>query len=837
MTSALSGLMTKAEQAARCRSQAVSTGHMLLAMLQDPRSAAGSMLADQGVREIDLIDSLGRVEPEANSAFALTLERAKKLADALGDGSPRDVHVLLAITREARSTGHRCLQLLGTTAQSVHAHALATLQANGTRTTALGLRSPPPPSAAPAIRRPAGFPVSLAPLPPTAAPARVARSNRRVRPPQTAVGHTAKSQTPLEPRGPAARAATETPRPKAPGDQVANAVELPATVSRFGLDPRRFPLLTSVGRNLSELAAAKLIDPVIGREREIEQLQDILARRRGNNPVLVGPAGVGKTAVVEGLALALVQSDAASTHAGRILVEVSVGSLVAGTSVRGALAERLRALRAEVTDAAGRVLLFIDEIHGVLGAQDGPDSIANELKTALARGELPCVGATTETEYRRVFERDPALCRRFSRVEIAEPTAEAALQIVRGVALEYEKHHGVAYLPAALEAAVNMSVRYIVERQLPDKAIGVIDQAAARTRRRGRSIVDVEAIADVVAETTGVPAKRLMMRDAERLLLIEQDLQARVIGQNDVMASIGNALRKGAAGLRGQRPLGTFLFLGPTGVGKTETAKAIHELLFPAGEMTRLDMSEYSEAHAVARLLGAPPGYVGHEEGGQLTEAVRLRPYQLVLLDEIEKAHPAVLLALLPLLDEGRMTDARGRTVNFQNAVIVMTSNLGVAAAPERARLGFGAQAQTAGNRDDQERDQALQRARAAVPPELWNRIDEPLWFRSLDHDAVASIARSFVERVAGIVRAEHGVELTAAADAIECLVRLGHDATLGARPMKRAVGRLIEAPLAKAILAGEAPRGSRAEIEAEADGLALRIVPGALRDAADAAQ
>jgi ATP-dependent Clp protease ATP-binding subunit ClpC len=320
-----------------------------------------------------------------------------------------------------------------------------------------------------------------------------------------------------------------------------------------------------------------------------------------------------------------------------------------------------------------------------------------------------------------------------------------------------------------------------------------------------------------------------MMRDAERLLSIDAELQRRVIGQDAVMATIGNALRKGAAGLRGQRPLGTFLFLGQTGVGKTETAKAIHDLLFPAGEMTRLDMSEYSEAHAVARLIGAPPGYLGHDEGGQLTEAVRLRPYQLVLLDEIEKAHPAVLLALLPLLDEGRMTDGRGRTVSFRNAVIVMTSNLGVAGAPEKARLGFGAEAETdtRTNRDEQERAQALQRARVAVPPELWNRIDEPLWFRSLDHTAVASIARSFIERLATIVRKEHGVELIAMPDAIERLVTVGHDVTLGARPMKRAVGRLIEAPIARAILAGEAPRGSRVTIALDADELTLRVEPG----------
>lgn len=824
MTSALSGLLTKAQQAARRRSQHFSTGHILLAMLQDHGSIAGTMLVNQGVREIELIDSLSRVEPEANNALELIRERANKIAASLGDGAPRDVHLLLAITRESRSTGHRCLERLGTTAQSVQEYALAAMQASGSRTTALGLRSPPLPAAQPS-RRPISAPPSV--TPPSIAPSLAAtpqpvvhapRVNRRVRPPLHSTHGPRPAQKTIQ-----ARANTSPSNDANPSDKdEAFTVETSASIAPFALDPRRFPVLTGIGRNLSELAALGKIDPVIGRDREIEQLQDILARRRANNPVLVGPPGVGKTAVVEGLALALMEADEDKPSTRRLLIEISVGSLVAGTSVRGALAERLRALRAEVTDAAGRVLIFIDEIHGLLGAQDGPDSLANELKVALARGELPCVGATTEAEYRRVFERDPALCRRFSRVEIAEPSPEATLEILRGVALEYEKHHGVAYRPEALDAAVDMAVRYVVERQLPDKAIGVIDQAAARTRRRGRTVVEVDAIADVVAEITGVPAHRLMMRDSERLLSIDVDLQARVIGQDEVMNAVANALRKGAAGLRGQRPLGTFLFLGSTGVGKTETAKAIHDLLFPAGEMTRLDMSEFSEAHSVARLLGAPPGYIGHDDGGQLTEAVRLRPYQLVLLDEIEKAHPSVLLALLPLLDEGHLTDARGRRVSFRNTVIVLTSNLGVASASERPRLGFGTST-TPESREDHEREQALQRARAAMPPELWNRIDEPLWFRPLDREAVTLIARSFVERLARIVLKEHGIDLTATPAALDRLVTAGHDATLGARPMKRAVGRMIEAPLARMILAGEATRGGGLVIDESDEQIVLR--------------
>jgi ATP-dependent Clp protease ATP-binding subunit ClpC len=466
-----------------------------------------------------------------------------------------------------------------------------------------------------------------------------------------------------------------------------------------------------------------------------------------------------------------------------------------------------------VAAARGAVVLFVDEIHALMGFQENAEGLANELKAFLARGDLPCIGATTETEYRRLFERDAALARRFTRIDIQEPDAAQALQILRGLAPHYEKHHGVAYEPAALEAAVQMSIRYLAEQQLPDKAIGVIDQAAARTRRKGDNIVRDEAVAEVISEKTRVPVERLLMRDSERLLSLEQHLEQRVIGQPEAIASIAPALRKSAAGFRGTRPLGTFLFLGPTGVGKTEMAKAINELLFPQGDITRFDMSEFSEAHSVARLLGAPPGYVGHEEGGQLTEAIRNRPYQLILLDEIDKAHPEVLLALLPLLDEGRLTDARGRTVDFTNAVIAMTSNLGAHRKETRPRIGFDA-----GDREDTRRNglraEALESARGALPPELWNRIDEPLYFFPLGKKEVAAIAHRYIDRAAAVVRDQHGIDLDVDPSVIDALVAAGgFDPFLGARPMQRTVSRLIEAPLASAILGGDLAPGDTVRV------------------------
>ncbi|MCZ7681035.1 MAG: ATP-dependent Clp protease ATP-binding subunit [Sandaracinaceae bacterium] len=604
-------------------------------------------------------------------------------------------------------------------------------------------------------------------------------------------------------------------------------LSVPPVMGPHDLDPERFPLLSRIGRNLTAAAAAGEIDPVVGRDAELDRLLDVLGRRRANNPVLVGPPGVGKTAIVEGLALQLVKDPSRAGRLGScVLIEVSAGALVSGTGVRGALAERLRQLQAEVARSEGRVLLFLDEIHALLGGE-GPDDVANELKSALARGELPCIGATTEAEYRRSFERDAALARRFSRVDVSEPSPSDALEILRGIVPKYELHHAVAYDPAAVRAAVELTVRYVPEGHLPDKAIAVLDLAAARVRRRGGAVVELASVARVVAEQAHVPVERLLMRDADRLLRLEEHLTERVIGQREPIARIADALRKGAAGFRGRRPLGTFLLLGPTGVGKTETAKAISDLLFPTSGVTRFDMSELSEPHAVARLLGAPPGYVGHEEGGQLTEAVRRRPYQLVLLDEIEKAHPEVLLALLPLLDEGRLTDGRGRTVDFTNTVVVMTSNLGASAAHAGSRrVGFGAERERESASD---RERAVMAARRAVPPELWNRIDEPLWFSPLGDAEVRAIADRLLGEVAAVMRREHQVRLEIEPSVVGALVAAGgFDPELGARPMRRCVGRLVEAPLASAVLAGQVARGQTVVLRGEGDRVVLDARPSA---------
>jgi ATP-dependent Clp protease ATP-binding subunit ClpC len=842
--SGLRAVLSHAEWLARRRGQAHDTAHLLHALYA--RSPAGALLSAHGLGEPELIAALVRATNEPENMLALTLERAGKLAHALGHGHAAALHVLLALLREPRSRAYAVLDRSGVPLpeleQGVTGALLPAVSAAGRSGRAAQVRTRPVQleldrprkhvlvrnaqrdlAAETEQRRArARKPSDLlaAPLPP-ASSAEEAREPT----PQTetetasptAKNHAAPPATATTARAKPARANSHASHDASP---ITAGVPAPQV---FALDPERFPLLTSLGRDLCQAATAGQLDPVLGRDLELEQLLDVLSRRRANNPLLVGPPGVGKTAVVEGLAHALARGTATGLGE-RVLIELPVSALLAGTSVRGALAERLQGVLQEVARADGRVIVFIDEIHGILAHDDGADSIGGALKTALARGELACIGATTEAEYRLRFERDAALCRRFTRIEIGEPEKPAALAILRGLAPRYAAHHGVRYAPDALHAAVEMSARFMTERFLPDKAIAVIDQAGARVRRRGGTAVDKTAIAEVISEHSAVPVDRLLLRDADALLALEDSLGRRVIGQPEAVKNIAAALRKGAAGFRGARPLGTFLLLGPTGVGKTEMAKAIAAQLFPGSEPVRFDMSELSESHAVARLLGAPPGYLGHDEGGQLTEAVRKRPYQLILLDEIEKAHRDVLLALLPLLDEGRLTDGRGRSVDFTNTVIVMTSNLGVATPAQRARVGFGrgGEGQLTAARGATA-DAALALARQALPPELWNRIDEPLYFQPLERADVVRIAEGMLAQVVALVQREHGVQMVIDPSCYDALIAAGgYEPSLGARPLRRVIGRKLEAPLAAAVLGGELARGSTVVVSGVGDRITL---------------
>ena len=630
---------------------------------------------------------------------------------------------------------------------------------------------------------------------------------------------------------------------------------LPAASQETG--PRSgTPALDEFGRDLTADARAGRIDPVIGRAGEIEQTIEILARRRKNNAVLIGEAGVGKTAVVEGLALRIARGEVPSTLVGARLVTLDLAGMVAGAQYRGQFEERLKAVLAEVADAEGRVVVFVDELHTILGAggAEGSMDAASMLKPMLARGELRMVGATTLAEYRKI-ERDGALARRFSPVTVEEPSVEDTVEILRGLREVYAAHHRSAIADEALVAAARLSDRYIPEYRLPDKAIDLIDQAAARVRLRTggaedtakleaeltrlsaekQAAVDAEAyedaaqikthidrlqerltgagadapvvgeadVAAVIASRTGIPVGELVAGELERLQDLETDLHARVIGQEQAVEVVADTVRRARVGLSdGDKPLGSFLFLGPTGVGKTELVKALSERLFATEKaLVRIDMSEFRSAHTVARLIGSPPGYVGYGEGGQLTEPVRRRPYSVILLDEIEKAHPEVWNVLLQLMDDGRLTDGEGRTVDFTNTVVVMTSNLGAGEA--RRGLGFTAGSPDAGA------DRMKAAVKEAFLPEFLNRIDEIVTFDALTPGQVEQIAGIVVRRTAERLREERGIELEVDAELVAQLARDGFDEQFGARPLKRHVRRTLEKALTGAILDGRLPDGS----------------------------
>ncbi|HEX8976628.1 MAG TPA: ATP-dependent Clp protease ATP-binding subunit [Solirubrobacteraceae bacterium] len=624
------------------------------------------------------------------------------------------------------------------------------------------------------------------------------------------------------------------------------------------------PALDKFGRDLTADARAGRIDPVIGRAEEIEQVVEVLTRRRKNNAALIGEAGVGKTAIAEGLALRIAQDDVPEPLHGVRVVALDLSGMIAGSQFRGAFEQRLKAALEEVVAAQGNVVLFVDELHTVLGAgaAEGAMDAANILKPMLARGELRMIGATTLSEYRNI-ERDAALARRFSPVMVEEPSVPDTVAILHGLRGQYEAHHRVKITDQALEAAARLSDRYITEYRLPDKAIDLVDQAAARLRLQGsgadtrvrlvaerdrltaekQAAVDAEAyedagklkaeleaiearlaelpddgdgqrrpdasvgeteIAAVVATRTGIPVGELVAAELERLGSLEDDLHRRVIGQDGAVQAVADTVRHARAGLaEPDRPLGSFLFMGPTGVGKTELVKALAERLFATDKaLVRIDMSEYREPHTVARLIGSPPGYVGYGDGGQLTEPVRRRPYSVVLLDEIEKAHPEVWNVLLQVLDDGRLTDGEGRTVDFTNTVVVMTSNLGAGQA--KRPIGF------AGGEADPAGDRMRAAAKRAFLPEFLNRIDEVVVFEPLSEEQVKGIGALICAQIAERLRQERGVELEVTPALTARLSAEGFDPEFGARPLKRHLRRTLERELTRAILDGSIGDGDR---------------------------
>ena len=658
----------------------------------------------------------------------------------------------------------------------------------------------------------------------------------------------------------------------------------------------KYQALERFSRDLTELAREGKLDPVIGRDEEIKRVIQVLSRRTKNNPALIGDPGVGKTAVVEGLAQRIIANQVPDTLKDKRLIALDMGALVAGSKFRGEFEERLKAVMDEIRKAQGRIVLFIDELHTVVGAgaAEGAIDASNMLKPALARGELQCIGATTLDEYREHIEKDSALERRFQPVVVGEPSEEATVAILEGLRERYEEHHHVKIGDDALKAAAHLSARYISDRFLPDKAIDLVDEAASKLhiessyvpgdiaemekeigdleqereqaalgqeyekaaqlkqeierrradlaerretwdRDRGASepAVTEEQIAQVVSSWTGVPVSRMLEGESEKLLRMEETLHRRVIGQDEAVNAVSEAIRRARAGLKDpKRPIGSFIFLGPTGVGKPELARALAEFLFDDEEaVVRIDMSEYMEKHAVSRLIGAPPGYIGYEEGGQLTEAVRRRPYRVVLLDEVEKAHPDVFNILLQVLEDGRLTDNTGRTVDFKNTVVIMTSNVG----SEWARpLGFGLTSE--GRADDegyeQMKSQMLEELRRVMRPELLNRIDEIIVFHALSRGQIERIVGLMIGQVEARL-AERNLRLQLSDAARDLLAREGFDETYGARPLRRTIQRLVENPISKGILEGQYREGDTIVVDAEEGEIVTRLfVPAGAKKA-----
>lgn len=647
------------------------------------------------------------------------------------------------------------------------------------------------------------------------------------------------------------------------------------------------PMLDKYSRDLTRMAAAGKLDPVIGRETEIGRIIQILSRRTKNNPCLIGEPGVGKTAIVEGLAQRIVEGTVPETIAGKRVLVLDLSGMVAGSKYRGEFEERIKKVIAEVMDHPG-VLLFIDELHTIIGAggAEGAMDASNILKPSLSRGEIQIIGATTIAEYRKYIEKDTALERRFQPVTVDEPTEEETLEILRGLRPYYEKHHQVKITDDALDAAVHMSVRYLNDRFLPDKAIDLIDEAAAKVRLNGVKIpkglkdaentlyqlsvekeeaivrndfeqakaiqveekelqerirrlqkryakassgkkisVDAEYVAEVVSDWTKIPLKQITEQESKRLLRMESILHKRVIGQEEAVEAVARAIRRGRTGLKDpRRPIGSFMFLGPTGVGKTELSKALAEAVFGSEKsMIRVDMSEYMEKHSVSKLIGSPPGYVGHEEGGQLSEKVRRNPYSVILFDEIEKAHPDVFNILLHVLDDGHITDSQGRKVDFKQTIIIMTSNTGAQAIQEPKRLGFGAGEDAAADYQRM-KDRVMEEVKRSYRPEFINRIDQILVFKPLTKEEIRQIVGLLLKELENRCKNQLELEVSSRPAVLDKLAEKGFDSKFGARPLKREIQTQIEDKLAEELLSGNVCKGDHVTVTLKDDQIAFLV-------------
>ena len=796
------------QEAERMRHNYIGTEHLLLGLIQEEGGVAGRVLRELGLES-------GRVQEIVERLVGTGQYRGSKL-----DLSPGTQQVLEYAVEEARKMGHHYI---------------------GTEHLLLGM-----------VRHGEGVAMDvLRKLGVT--PEQIRRQTRRVLQESSAAAARVGEQKPAKQEG-----------------------QKPKT-----------PMVDQLATDLTGLAEEAKLDPVIGRQMEIERVIQILARRTKNNPALIGEPGVGKTAIVEGLAQRIIEADVPAPLLGKRVLQLDVGSLVAGTMYRGQFEERLKRVIDELK--ASGAILFIDEVHMLVGAGAAGSSVdaANILKPALSRGELQVIGATTLDEYRKHIESDAALERRFQPVTVEEPSVDETIEILRGIRGAYEEHHRLSISDEALDAAVRLSARYVTERFLPDKAIDLIDESSSRVRmykspaaqtakelmgqlreiRQNRAlaiedsrnddaqellerqealerqlerlssvwdrstspVVSAEDIAEVVAMWTGVPVMQIAQTESERLLKMEEEMGKQIVGQEEAIVSISKAVRRARAGLKDpRRPIGSFIFLGPTGVGKTELTKALARFMFGSEEaLIQLDMSEFMERHTVSRLVGAPPGYVGYEEAGQLTEAIRRRPYSIVVFDEIEKAHPEAHNMLLQIMEEGHLSDARGHKVDFRNAIIIMTSNVGAEMIKRQTSLGFALKRDEEVEERmayDEMRKKLMDALKRVFRPEFINRVDSVIVFRSLSKEDIRTIVDLEVEKVAHRLE-DHAIALNATPEAIDLLSEMGYDPEMGARPLRRVIQRKVEDVLSDALLAGEFEDGDIILVDVEEGDIKLRRV------------
>jgi ATP-dependent Clp protease ATP-binding subunit ClpC len=770
MTMALSGELARVRTAAHALAESqrldASTAHVLAALAEIPGAASDLLLVRRLDRDTLVRGARVSVDEAGPSAIERTFTKAREFSTRCGHRSPDSIHVLFALCQDPKSAASRTLTQCGTDVTKLRT---AVMQI------AMGLTSPVRVLGKQAKRgeRNQGEPVNYPP-----------------------------------PRAPKATPAPSAPATPVPPRTVVveRAAPSKAKRSKGTFDPKRAPLLAKIGH---DLAAQHPIDqaPVVGRIKEVARVLDAIGKKHGRAACLVGPVGVGRKSIVRAVAAALREPPFEAT-----VMAVGASALLSGTLARGSLAERLHQVFDEVKRSQGRIVLFLEDLGNLLGTDGGNE--LSELRAAIERGEAQVIAIATPEEYRRWSQREPALTRSMVPIDVTELPHAHVLEAVGHAKESLEQHHGVRLDDAVITDAIAMTGRYVRDAVHPDKAVRFLDLAAARARRQAHHGLDRATLASVVSEATGVPSERLLETDDARMRRLDELLQESIVGHAQVVSRISRILRRNAAGLRSTRPLGTFLLLGPTGVGKTETAKGIARALFDSdAAMTRLDLSEFAESHSIARLIGSPPGYVGHEDGGLLTEAVKKRPYQVLLLDEVEKAHRDVLLAFLQVFDEGRLTDSRGVTVDFCNTVIVMTSNLGSNVPREtRSRIGFHKSLDD--NRKVYEAA-VVAAARERLAPELYNRIDEVLALSPLSSAETSQIADKMLRALRDQLAASKSIRLEWSKDVVAHLLdKGGYEPSLGARPLRRAIARLVEAPLADAILAGRARRDRTLRID-----------------------